>query len=146
MSLQARIPKLSRHREGAEQALGFPEAQAKLNAATPRLKTFLVPKRQCSPPARRKKGEGMQKCLSTLMSLTGQAYKNLPFKTQKAQQSQVQPEAWLAGSRAVPCATGLKSPRSLSVLALTERRSDRVIPSLLFFFTSFLHTAVKRQA
>lgn len=46
MSLQASFPKLFRHPEGAEQALGFPEVQAKLNAATPRLKTFLVPKGQ----------------------------------------------------------------------------------------------------
>lgn len=102
MSLQARFPKLFRHLEGAEQALGFPEVQVKLNAATPRLKTFLVPKRQCYPLTGRKKGEGMQKCLSTLISLIGQGYKNFHSKTQRAWQRQVQPEAWLAGSRAVP--------------------------------------------
>lgn len=42
-AIQAGFPKLFRHLEGAEQAQGFPEVQAKLNAATPRLKTFVGP-------------------------------------------------------------------------------------------------------
>lgn len=42
-AIQAGFPKLFRHLEGAEQAQGFPEVQAKLNAATLRLKTFVGP-------------------------------------------------------------------------------------------------------
>lgn len=48
-AIQAGFPKLFRHLEGAQQAQGFPEVQAKLNAATPRLKTFVVPQKLCYP-------------------------------------------------------------------------------------------------
>lgn len=144
MSLQARFPKLFRHLEGAEQALGFPEVQAKLNAATPRLKTFLVPKRQCYPVTGRKKGEGMQKCPSTLISI-GQGYKNFPSKTQRAQQRQVQPEAWLAGSRAVPPCYGpeeLTQPQHVGPIREDGWGNYSFTTG---FLTSLLHTAVKCQ-
>jgi len=50
----------------------------------------------------------MQKRLSTLISSIGQAYRNFPSKIQRAWQRQVQPEAWLAGSRAVKSSHSLK--------------------------------------
>lgn len=69
----------------------------------------------------------MQNCLSTLISLIRQGYKNFPSKTQRAQQRQVQPEAQ---PRAVPPCYG---PEMLSMLALSDRRMEGMVPSLLAY-------------